>query len=295
MSPATPNRTPFSLSRTRAGGVIRPTGPIGRDGRLAPDRDGTPALARASSRVPRALQRAKIGQRAPEAPLGVASDSPIENRAGAAFAHGDAGAARHVRDDRHRRYVGVPKKPCARATRANPRRTRRGPKGRAPRGSHEAPHRACAEKSRSALSDIPRVFHVDSGVSRNARLCARGGNSPDGIWKIARERIFVVSRFGFGKRENRTVAFFRFFRHSRNPTAKGEASRVRFRSAFASDVRGEARRALVRPRAPAPPLTRDLPHIVLPLRTRSNHWTRYRLYRPRVPRGGVRTHGPACR
>ena len=135
MSPATPNRTPFSLSRTRAGGVIRPTGPIGRDGRLAPDRDGTPALARASSRVPRALQRAKNGQRAPEAPLGVASDSPIENRAGAAFAHGDAGAARHVRDDRRRRYVGARAEPCARSNRANPPRTRRGPRGRAPHTS----------------------------------------------------------------------------------------------------------------------------------------------------------------
>ena len=135
MSPATPNRTPFSLSRTRAGGVIRPTGPIGRDGRLAPDRDGTPALARASSRVPRALQRAKIGQRAPEAPLGVASDSPIENRAGAAFAHGDAGAARHVRDDRRRRYVGARAEPRARSNRANPPRTRRGPRGRAPHTS----------------------------------------------------------------------------------------------------------------------------------------------------------------
>ena len=132
--PATPS-PPHSRCRARAGGVTRPVGPVGRDGRLAPHRDGAPALARAPSRVPRALQRAKNGQRAPEAPLGVASDSPIENRAGAAFAHGDAGAARHVRDDRRRRYVGARAEPCARSNRANPPRTRRGPRGRAPHTS----------------------------------------------------------------------------------------------------------------------------------------------------------------
>lgn len=132
--PATPS-PPHSRCRARAGGVTRPVGPVGRDGRLAPHRDGAPALARAPSRVPRALQRAKNGQRATEARLGVASDAPIENRAGAAFAHGDAGAARHVRDDRRRRYVGARAEPCARSNRANPPRTRRGPRGRAPHTS----------------------------------------------------------------------------------------------------------------------------------------------------------------
>ena len=132
--PATPS-PPHSRCRARAGGVTRPVGPVGRDGRLAPHRDGAPALARAPSRVSSALQRAKDGQRATEARLGVASDAPIENRAGAAFAHGDAGAARHVRDDRRRRYVGARDEPCARSNRANPPRTRRGPRGRAPHTS----------------------------------------------------------------------------------------------------------------------------------------------------------------
>ena len=132
--PATPS-PPHSRCRARAGGVTRPVGPVGRDGRLAPHRDGAPALARAPSRVPSALQRAKNGQRATEARLGVASDAPIENRAGAAFAHGDAGAARHVRDDRRRRYVGARAEPRARSNRANPPRTRRGPRGRAPHTS----------------------------------------------------------------------------------------------------------------------------------------------------------------
>ena len=97
---------------------------------MAPPRSHAPPrafLAHFNARV--------SGQRATEARLGVASDAPIENRAGAAFAHGDAGAARHVRDDRRRRYVGARAEPCARSNRANPPRTRRGPRGRAPHTS----------------------------------------------------------------------------------------------------------------------------------------------------------------
>jgi hypothetical protein len=41
------------------------------------------------------------------------------------------------------------------------------------------------EKSRSAVSDIPRVFHVDFGVSRNARLRRAAENARGGIGKIA--------------------------------------------------------------------------------------------------------------
>ena len=214
MSPATPSRSPLSLSRTRAGGVTRPAGPIGRDGRLAPDRDGAPALARAPSRVPRALQRAKNGQRAPEARLGVAFDAPIENRAGAAFAHGDAGAARHVRDDRRRRYVGVPVEPPARATRANPARTRRGPKGRAPRGSHKAiialkPTQTGLRLPKRAVPLFP-TFHVVSTsipAFRDLRDCARAAETLDSrLGKSRGKRIFWV----FGKRENRTTPQRRF-------------------------------------------------------------------------------------
>lgn len=147
-------------------------GPVGRDGRLAPHRDGAPALARAPSRVPRALQRAKNGERATEA-RGVASDAPIENRAGAAFAHGDAGAARHVRDDRRRRYVGARDEPCARSNRANPPRTRRGPRGRAPHTSiiRSKTSVCLCEKSRSAVSDIARVSTSIPGF-RETRDCA---------------------------------------------------------------------------------------------------------------------------
>ena len=214
MSPATPSRSPLSLSRTRAGGVTRPAGPIGRDGRLAPDRDGAPALARAPSRVPRALQRAKNGQRAPEARLGVAFDAPIENRAGAAFAHGDARAARHVRDDRRRRYVGVPVEPPARATRANPARTRRGPKGRAPRGSHKAiialkPTQTGLRLPKRAVPLFP-TFHVVSTsipAFRDLRDCARAAETLDSRLGNRAER----ESFGFlakGKIERRpNVAF----------------------------------------------------------------------------------------
>ena len=162
--PATPS-PPHSRCRARAGGVTRPVGPVGRDGRLAPHRYGAPALARAPSRVPRALQRAKNGQRATEA-REVASDAPIENRAGAAFAHGDAGAARHVRDDRRRRYVGARAEPCARSNRANPPRTRRGPRGRAPHTSiiRSKTSAAAREEPFRGFRHCTR-FHVDSGVS----------------------------------------------------------------------------------------------------------------------------------
>ena len=225
MSPATPNRTPFSLSRTRAGGVIRPTGPIGRDGRLAPDRDGTPALARASSRVPRALQRAKNGQRAPEARLGVAFDAPIENRAGAAFAHGDARAARHVRDDRRRRYVGVPVEPPARATRANPARTRRGPKGRAPRGSHKAiialkPTQTGLRLPKRAVPLFP-TFHAFSTwipAFRETRDCARAAETLQTGFEKSREKEsswFLGLVLAKGKIER--WLFFAFFATRETP------------------------------------------------------------------------------
>ena len=183
-------------------------GPVGRDGRLAPHRDGAPALARAPSRVPRALQRAKNGERATEARLGVASDAPIENRAGAAFAHGDAGAARHVRDDRRRRYVGARAEPCARSNRANPPRTRRGPRGRAPHTSiiRSKTSVCLCEKSRSAVSDIARVSTSIPGF-RETRDCACAAETLETRLeksKIARKGISAVAFFAIAQNlENR--------------------------------------------------------------------------------------------
>ena len=173
MGPARPLPSPLSLSRARAGGVSRPAGPVGRDGRLAPHRDGAPALARAPSRVHRALQRAKNGQRPSEGRLRVASDAPIENRAGAAFAHGDAGAARHVRDDRRGRYVRGPIEPRARSNRANPPWTRHGRKRRAPHRTHTsalAP-RVCAKR---AVPRFPTFHAFSTSISafRETRDCA---------------------------------------------------------------------------------------------------------------------------
>jgi len=170
--PAPPS-PPHSRCRARAGGVTRPVGPVGRDGRLAPHRDGAPALARAPSRVPSALQRAKNGQRATEARLGVASDAPIENRAGAAFAHGDAGAARHVRDDRRRRYVGARAEPRARSNRANPPRTRRGPRGRAPPQHPSSALKRVSVRKR-AVPRFPTFARVSTSIPgfRETRDCA---------------------------------------------------------------------------------------------------------------------------
>ena len=226
MGPARPLPSPLSLSRARAGGVSRPAGPVGRDGRLAPHRDGAPALARAPSRVHRALQRAKNGQRPSEGRLRVASDAPIENRAGAAFAHGDARAARHVRDDRLGRYAGNPFEPRARSNRANPPWTRHVRRSRAPHRTHIRPRTVClCEKSRSAVSDIPRVFHVDFGVSRNARLRRAAENARGGIGKIAfpfsrKKRNLPSSGFGFSARnDGRAFEFSVLFPRQTNPRA----------------------------------------------------------------------------
>ena len=212
MGPARPLPSPLSLSRARAGGVSRPAGPVGRDGRLAPHRDGAPALARAPSRVHRALQRAKNGQRPTERRLRVASDAPIENRAGAAFAHGDAGAARHVRDDRRGRYAGNPFEPRARSNRANPPWTRHGRKRRAPHRTHTSAQepRVCAKR---AVPRFPTFHAFSTSISafRETRDCAaRRKTLEAGLEKSLflflekKKRNLPSSGFGFSARNGRT-------------------------------------------------------------------------------------------
>jgi hypothetical protein len=66
------------------------------------------------------------------------------------------------------------------------------------------------EKSRSAVSDIPRVFHVDFGVSRNARLRraaenARRRDRKNRFFFFSKKKgIFPPLGFGFSARNGRT-------------------------------------------------------------------------------------------